>query len=139
MFVCLQKQCRFFVSVCTGHFIMVPLNLTYLHCLQHPSLNISSIYVTFYIQSTIVTFKFLNSQQSLWEMVFDNIIFVFRLCENELAFKYHLIWDLWMPLKELRLWPHQPHRPHRRWRPLRHVFSVALNVFTTTVSLYQST
>ena len=50
--------------------------------------------LTFYIQSTIVTFKFLNLQQSLWEMVFDNIIFVFRLCENELAFKYHLIWDL---------------------------------------------
>ena len=24
-----------FVRLCTGHFIMVPLNLTYLHCLQH--------------------------------------------------------------------------------------------------------
>jgi len=24
-----------FVSFCTGHFVMVPLNLTYLHCLQH--------------------------------------------------------------------------------------------------------
>ena len=23
------------VSFCTGHFVMVPLNLTYLHCLQH--------------------------------------------------------------------------------------------------------
>jgi len=25
----------FCVSFCTGHFVMVPLNLTYLHCLQH--------------------------------------------------------------------------------------------------------
>ena len=34
-----------FLCVCfgTGHFVTVPLNLTYLHCLQH-SLNISSIY-----------------------------------------------------------------------------------------------
>jgi len=24
------------VSFCTGHFVMVPLNSTYLHCLQHP-------------------------------------------------------------------------------------------------------
>jgi len=23
------------VSFCTGHFVMVPLNMTYLHCLQH--------------------------------------------------------------------------------------------------------
>jgi len=23
------------VSFCTGHFVMVPLNITYLHCLQH--------------------------------------------------------------------------------------------------------
>jgi len=23
------------VSFCTGHFFMVPLNMTYLHCLQH--------------------------------------------------------------------------------------------------------
>ena len=23
------------VGFCTGHFVMVPLNLTYLHCLQH--------------------------------------------------------------------------------------------------------
>jgi len=22
-------------SFCTGHFVMVPLNMTYLHCLQH--------------------------------------------------------------------------------------------------------
>jgi len=52
------------VSFCTGHFVMVPLNMTYLHCLQHSlfehlsnlywhvyivynilSLNISSIYI----------------------------------------------------------------------------------------------
>ena len=25
----------FCVSFCAGHFVMVPLNLTYLHCLQH--------------------------------------------------------------------------------------------------------
>ena len=30
------------VSVCTGHFVMVPLNLTYQHCL-HSFFNISSI------------------------------------------------------------------------------------------------
>ena len=24
-----------FASFCTGHFVMVPLNMTYLHCLQH--------------------------------------------------------------------------------------------------------
>ena len=24
-----------YVSFCTGHFVMVPLNMTYLHCLQH--------------------------------------------------------------------------------------------------------
>ena len=23
------------VSLCTGHFVMVPLNMTYLHCVQH--------------------------------------------------------------------------------------------------------
>ena len=23
------------VNFCTGHFVMVPLNMTYLHCLQH--------------------------------------------------------------------------------------------------------
>jgi len=23
------------IGFCTGHFVMVPLNLTYLHCLQH--------------------------------------------------------------------------------------------------------
>ena len=33
------------VSPCTGHFVMVPLNLTYLHCLQILYLNISSIYI----------------------------------------------------------------------------------------------
>ena len=32
-------------SFCTGHFVMVPLNMTYLHCLQHYLLNISSIYI----------------------------------------------------------------------------------------------
>ena len=40
----------FCVVLCVGffmdHFVMVPLNLTYLHCLQHSSLNISSIYIT---------------------------------------------------------------------------------------------
>ena len=24
-----------YVFLCTGHFVMVPLNMTYLHCLQH--------------------------------------------------------------------------------------------------------
>ena len=33
------------VSFCRGHFVMVPLNLTYLHCLQLSYLNISSIYI----------------------------------------------------------------------------------------------
>ena len=33
------------VSFCTGHLVMVPLNLTYLHCLQHSFFNISSIYI----------------------------------------------------------------------------------------------
>jgi len=32
-------------SVCKGHFVMVPLNLTCVHSLQHFSLNISSIYI----------------------------------------------------------------------------------------------
>jgi len=35
------------VCFCTGHFVMVPLNLTYLHCLKHFFLNISSIYCIF--------------------------------------------------------------------------------------------
>ena len=33
------------VGFCTCHFVMVPLNMTYIHCLQHSSLNISSIYI----------------------------------------------------------------------------------------------
>jgi len=33
------------VSFCTGHFVMVLLNLTYLHCLQPFFLNIFSIYI----------------------------------------------------------------------------------------------
>jgi len=32
LYVFCVVQC---VSFCTGHFVMVPLNLTYLHCLQH--------------------------------------------------------------------------------------------------------
>ena len=37
--------CRSVCLFCTGHFVMVPLNLTYLHCLQHFCLNMSSIYI----------------------------------------------------------------------------------------------
>jgi len=33
------------VSFCTGHFVMVPLNMTYLHCLQHSLFELSSIYI----------------------------------------------------------------------------------------------
>ena len=34
---------------CLGHFVMAPLNLTYLvHCLNSLPLNISSIYITIY-------------------------------------------------------------------------------------------
>ena len=33
------------VSFCTSHFVMVPLNWTYPHCLQHSFFNISSIYI----------------------------------------------------------------------------------------------
>jgi len=33
------------VSFCTGRVVMVPLNVTCLQCLQHSSLNISSIYM----------------------------------------------------------------------------------------------
>ena len=46
---CLLRQgvLRVFVSLCacfcTYHFVMVPLNLTYLHCLQHL---FASIYIT---------------------------------------------------------------------------------------------
>ena len=31
-FHCISTTC---VSFCTGHFVIVPLNMTYLHCLQH--------------------------------------------------------------------------------------------------------
>jgi len=34
------------VSFCTDHFVMVPFNMTYLHCLQILCLNISSIYIS---------------------------------------------------------------------------------------------
>jgi len=32
---CSTCFCVLCVGFCTGHFVMVPLNLTYLHCLQH--------------------------------------------------------------------------------------------------------
>jgi len=36
------------VSFCTGHFVMVPFNLTYLHCLQHSLFeHIFNLYVTY--------------------------------------------------------------------------------------------
>ena len=36
-----------FIESCTGNFVMVPLNLTRLHCLQTISMNISSIDIIF--------------------------------------------------------------------------------------------
>jgi len=63
----------------------------------------SCLFVLFFsIQRTIVPFKnqrlrnnllyvFLNPQQGVKSNSFQQYHFVFRLCENELAFKYHLI------------------------------------------------
>ena len=34
LYVFLCRSVCLCVSFCTGHFVMVPLNLTYLHCLQ---------------------------------------------------------------------------------------------------------
>jgi len=32
-------------SFCTGHFVMVPLNMTYLHCLQHSCRNLNEVII----------------------------------------------------------------------------------------------
>jgi len=43
------------VSFCTRHFVMVPLILTYLHCLQH-SLNISWIRIILHVLMLVTVF-----------------------------------------------------------------------------------
>ena len=42
------------VSVCAGHFVMVPFNLTCSHYLQHLSLDSSSIYITYSITYILI-------------------------------------------------------------------------------------
>jgi len=41
----LRVLCYYVCLFYTGHFSMVPLHLTCLHCLQHANFNISSIYI----------------------------------------------------------------------------------------------
>ena len=58
------------VGFCTGHFVMVPLILTYLHCLQQ-SLNISSI--------DIITYVFWNK---LYDRCVSIIKHIFQYADN---------------------------------------------------------
>ena len=44
---CLLRLNVLRVSYCSGRLVMVPLNMTYLQCLQHFSLNISPIYIIY--------------------------------------------------------------------------------------------
>ena len=41
-------------AYCAGHFVRVPLHLTYLHCLQHSFFDISSIYIRL-VQLSVIT------------------------------------------------------------------------------------
>ena len=59
---------RVCVSFCTGHFVMVPLNMTYLHCLQHS------------LFEHLFNFYYLNTVYLPQLNEFNNIIVV-KLCK----------------------------------------------------------
>ena len=50
------------VSFCTGHFVLVPLNMTYLHCLQHSLFeHLFNLYLFIYVSTHYVqTVKWLD-------------------------------------------------------------------------------
>jgi len=74
------------VGVCTGHFVMVPLNLTYLHCLQHYFLNISSIYINHIPQSVGVWFVRNNGSTRLCRFKKYNTPIPFHSAINAVMF-----------------------------------------------------
>jgi len=87
------------VSFCTGHFVMVPLNMTYLHCLQHSFFeHLFNLYIhhieflktsTFYrlwpyrsLHPCIVTYQ--NIPCSYNNMVSNFVVVLLNNEENEL-------------------------------------------------------
>jgi len=62
------------VGLCTGHFVIVPLNLTYLHCLQHSF--IEHFFNWYFIHKRV---SLLNTNEFISEQSRSRPIYEFRI------------------------------------------------------------
>ena len=75
-------------SFCTGHFVMVPLNMTYLHCLQHSLFeHLFNLYV--YVYEFTMGVQLNNNLHNLLAIVF--IIDTQHLKDADGSWHYYLL------------------------------------------------
>jgi len=61
-------------SFCTGHFVMVPLNMTYLHCLQH---SLFEHLFNLYFKTVCCQYK----DQYVFGFEHDNFVLIYALSQ----------------------------------------------------------
>jgi len=57
------------VCFCTGHFVMVPINLTFPHCLHFFFEHLFHLYYVFFCRSFLLSFSFLNNISPLFRQI----------------------------------------------------------------------
>jgi len=84
------------VSFCTGHFVMVPLNMTYLHCLQHSLFeHLFNLYYTRYCPYFIFVSVRLKPRftRTFGQMSLERITFLQSLRSSQTVYKQQYFYE----------------------------------------------
>ena len=73
--------------ICTGHFVMVPLNMTYLHCLQHSLFEyLFNLYCHILLKQAKFTHLFQDNRflfyKFRFKLLIQNIGFISKICKS---------------------------------------------------------